>query len=403
MKKRFLSLLMVFCLMLSLAPAAFATDADDLQTRINNAEAGSTVTLSGNETISSTITINKALTLEGNGNTLTMTGGTYAIKVDTNDAVTIKNLTINATATNGRGIQLTDTKPTFTLLNSTLNVNNRGIGFSDDGTIAGAVVTIDNSTIQNSQKPAENTYENWSHQGDSRGIALWNNKGITVNIQNDSAILGFGYPINMSGDASGGVQDMQDSVINIEESNIWGWCALNIWTINTTFNITSSTLKGFVETDNSWNSFATIVLNKDIYGDLTDTDMTTNDRRNVFNISGGSIYSNVSTTADDVFHILFRVDEELLSQFNFSEDDYGEPVNLVCTQPYSAFVATYSGITTEGFTTWAANNITGAEYVTYNRGLLAPGIEVRTGEDTIAAYSIPSISADNGYEGGQTK
>lgn len=38
MKKRFLSLLMVLCLMLTLAPAAFAMNASGLQALINRAE-----------------------------------------------------------------------------------------------------------------------------------------------------------------------------------------------------------------------------------------------------------------------------------------------------------------------------------------------------------------------------
>lgn len=65
---------------------------------------------------------------------------------------------------------------------------------------------------------------------DTRGISLWNNKGLELNIIDNSAILGFGYPINMAGDIVDGVRDMADSVINITNSNIWGWCAMNIWT-----------------------------------------------------------------------------------------------------------------------------------------------------------------------------
>lgn len=401
MKKKFLSLLVAGCLMASMVPAAFATGGSDLQTRINNATVGDTITLTGNETISSTLVIDKEITLDGNGNTLTMTGGTYAIDVQTDAAVIVEDIQIDAEATGGRGIYISATQPHFTLLNSTLNVNNRGIGFSDNGTVAGATVTVDNSTIQNSQKPAGKTYENWSHQGDSRGIGFWNNKGITVDIKNNSAILGFGYPLNMVGDVNGG-RDMMNSTINITNSDIWGWCALNIWTIDATYNITNSHLKGYVETDNTWNSFATIVLNKDIYGNVTSAD-----KANVFNITGGSVSSTCVSNNENVFHCLFRLDKEFMSEFNFYEDEENmEVVSLRCSQPYSAFVATYEGMEMTDFENWASTKLTGASTnTTYNWGAIAPGVDAPTGAATltqIAENNVENI-AGAGHEGGQAQ
>lgn len=401
MKRRIISILAVCCMMVAMMPAAFAVGSDDLQTRINNATAGDTIALTGNETISSTLVIDKEITLDGNGNTLTMTGGTYAIDVQTDAAVTVEDIQIDAEATGGRGIYISATQPRFTLLNSTLNVNNRGIGFSNNGTVAGAMVTVDNSTIQNSQKPAGKTYENWSHQGDSRGIGFWNNKGITVDIKNNSAILGFGYPLNMVGDENGG-RDMMNSTINITNSDIWGWCALNIWTIDATYNITNSHLKGYVETDNTWNSFATIVLNKDIYGNVTSAD-----KANVFNITGGSVSSTCVSNNENVFHCLFRLDKEFMSEFNFYEDEENmEVVSLRCSQPYSAFVATYEGMEMTDFENWASTKLTGASTnTTYNWGAIAPGVDAPTGAATltqIAENNVENI-AGAGHEGGQAQ
>lgn len=399
MKKKFLSLLVAGCLMASMVPAAFAVGSDDLQTRINNASAGDVITLDGNETISTTLVINKEITLDGNGNTLTMTGGTYAIDVQTDAAVTVEDIQIDAEAAGGRGIYISATQPHFTLLNSTLNVNNRGIGFSDNGTVAGATVTVDNSTIQNSQKPAGKTYENWSHQGDSRGIGFWNNKGITVDIKNNSAILGFGYPLNMVGDVNGG-RDMMNSTINITNSDIWGWCALNIWTIDATYNITNSHLKGYVETDNTWNSFATIVLNEGIYGNVTSAD-----KANVFNITGGSVSSTCVSTNENVFHCLFRLDKEFMSEFKFMKSGR-TPVTLYCNEPYSAFVATYDGMEMTDFENWASTKLTGASAnTTYNWGAIAPGVDAPTGAATltqIAENNVENI-AGAGHEGGQAQ
>lgn len=399
MKRRIISILAVCCLMVSMMPAAFAVGSDDLQARINNATAGDTIALTGNETISSTLIINKEITLDGNGNTLTMTGGTYAIDVQTDAAVTVEDIQIDAEAAGGRGIYISATQPHFTLLNSTLNVNNRGIGFSDNGTVAGATVTVDNSTIQNSQKPAGKTYENWSHQGDSRGIGFWNNKGITVDIKNNSAILGFGYPLNMVGDVNGG-RDMMNSTINITNSDIWGWCALNIWTIDATYNITNSHLKGYVETDNTWNSFATIVLNEGIYGNVTSAD-----KANVFNITGGSVSSTCVSTNENVFHCLFRLDKEFMSEFKFMKSGR-TPVTLYCNEPYSAFVATYDGMEMTDFENWASTKLTGASAnTTYNWGAIAPGVDAPTGAATltqIAENNVENI-AGAGHEGGQAQ
>ena len=402
MKRRIISILAVCCMMVAMMPAAFAVGSDDLQTRINNATAGETITLTGNETISSTLVINKEITLDGNGNTLTMTGGTYAINVQTDAAVTVEDIQIDAEAAGGRGIYISATQPHFTLLNSTLNVNNRGIGFSDNGTVAGATVTVDNSTIQNSQKPENKTYENWSHQGDSRGIGFWNNKGITVDIKNNSAILGFGYPLNMVGDENGG-RDMMNSTINITNSDIWGWCALNIWTIDATYNITNSHLKGYVETDNPWNSFATIVLNEDIYEGILDLE-NPDEKANVFNISGGSVYSTCISNDADVFHCLFRLDEEFMSEFNFSAYGGFLPVDLYCSQPYSAFVLTYDEMTMDDFTTWANEKLDcGPGAVTYYWGAIAPGVNAPAPSAALMQISTTDVGnvAFAAHEGGQ--
>lgn len=400
MKRRIISILAVCCLMVSMMPAAFAVGSDDLQTRINNATAGDTIALTGNETISSTLVIDKEITLDGNGNTLTMTGGTYAIDVQTDAAVTVEDIQIDAEAAGGRGIYISATQPHFTLLNSTLNVNNRGIGFSDNGTVAGATVTVDNSTIQNSQKPENKTYENWSHQGDSRGIGFWNNKGITVDIKNNSAILGFGYPLNMVGDVNGG-RDMMNSIINITNSDIWGWCALNIWTIDATYNITNSHLKGYVETDNTWNSFATVVLNEGIYGNVTSSD-----KANVFNITGGSVSSTCVSNNEDVFHCLFRLDKEFMSQFNFRKYSFTDKVELYCTEPYSAFVATYAGMEMADFENWAQTKLTGASTnTTYDKIAIAPGVDASNTYASLMQIAENNVAntAGAGHEGGQAQ
>ena len=396
MKKQLLSILTAGCLMAAMVPAAFAADANDLQAQIAAAEAGSTIKLNKNTTITTPLNINKSITLDGNGHTLTYTGTGYAIQLNTNDAVTFDDLDLDATSSGGRGLEIVSNKPNFKLNDSLWNVNNRGIGFGSNGTAAGATVTIDSSIIQDSKKPENKTYENWSDQADTRGISLWNNKGLELNIIDNSAILGFGYPINMAGDIVDGVRDMADSVINITNSNIWGWCAMNIWTIDTTFNIKNSNLKGFVETDNAWNSFATIVLNEDIYKGVTDSS-----KANVFNISGGSVSSTCVSNVEEVYHCLFRLDKEFMSEFNFAQANR-KKVALTCTDPFSAFLATYERMDIPDFEDWAENKLTGAaENTTYNWGAIAPGVDAPIpGVLSIQSVDDVTLTGEIGHEGG---
>lgn len=397
MKKQLVSILTAGCLIAAMVPAAFAADTNDLQAQINAAQAGSTITLSENTTITEPLVIDKAITLDGASYSLSGTMENGLICIDTDDLVTIQDLTVNGSSV---GIDLISDAPDVMIKNSTINVPSRGIRFLDNGentgVFTGANLTLDNTTVQNTLKPDGKSYEDWSHQGDSRGISIWNVKNSTINIVNGSDILGFGYPINMAGDVVNGVRDMEDSTINITNSDIWGWCALNIWTIDTTFNIKNSNLKGFVETDNAWNSFATVVLNEDIYKGVTDSG-----KANVFNISGGSVSSTCVSTNENVFHCLFRLDKEFMSEFNFAQANR-KKVALTCTDPFSAFLATYEGMEIPDFENWAKTKLTGAaENTTYNWGAIAPGVDAPIpGALSIQSADDVTMAGGMGHEGG---
>ena len=398
MKKQLVSILTAGCLMAAMVPAAFAADTNDLQAQINAAQAGSTITLSENTTITEPLVIDKAITLDGASYSLSGTMENGLICIDTDDLVTIQDLTVNGSSI---GIDLISDAPEVKIENSTINVPSRGIRFWDNGentgVFTGANLTLDNTTVQNTLKPTDKTYENWSHQGDSRGISIWNVKNSTINIVNGSEILGFGYPINMAGDMVNGVRDMEDSTINITDSDIWGWCALNIWTIDTTFNIKNSHLKGFVETDNAWNSFATVVLNEDIYKGVTDSS-----KANVFNISGGSVSSTCVSNVEEVYHCLFRRDKEFMSEFNFAQANR-KKVALTCTDPFSAFLATYEGMEIPDFETWAKTKLTGAaENTTYYWEAIAPGVNAPkpAGLFIQSADTVTLLDGGMGHEGG---
>lgn len=129
------------------------------------AKAGDTITLLADVTASEIITIEKAITLDGNGKTLTSTAG-RAINVDCAGAVTIKNLTIDAAE---RAINIINQAATVTINGVTATADNNAVMIAtsagavnlsiDDCSFtglavvsvngAGAQVTIANSTIAN--------------------------------------------------------------------------------------------------------------------------------------------------------------------------------------------------------------------------------------------------------------
>lgn len=314
MKKRFLSLLMALCLMLTLAPAAFAADANDLQTRITNATAGDTIILSSDETISTTLTIDKAITIDGQGQyAINYTGASWAVSVTTDAAVAFKDMDLNATATNARGILLNVSAPNVTLDNVTLSANVHGMAMAGaSGSSYAANITVKNgSIIQNSQLPSGQSYETWAKCADARGISLWDVKGGNITIE-DSTIQGFGYTINLAGTVSNGIRDFEGTKINVDNSSLMGWTAFNVWCANAEFNITNSTLKGINTSNGNSDGFAAIVVNDNIYG--YEGEEWTGAKKNIFNIAGGTITSYRSGIATEQ---LFRIDNQGITEVNF--------------------------------------------------------------------------------------
>ena len=137
-----------------------------LQAAINAAEAGDTVTLVKNVTLGkysqgakdTAITINKAITLDGNGKTLTSQAAS-AIKVNVAGDVEIKNLTIKQYA--GRNsndkkycVYVVDKSVNLTLTNSFLSLVTHGncssytSGVYVEESAAGSNIVVDTCTIQ---------------------------------------------------------------------------------------------------------------------------------------------------------------------------------------------------------------------------------------------------------------
>ena len=114
------------------------------------AKAGETITLLADMTSSDPVTINKSITLDGNGKTLTYTGSNRAINVDNADSdadLTIKNLTVDCTASYcERGISYNDSGE-LTLEGVTVKGTNVTYALNLPGSSDNATVTINNSSL----------------------------------------------------------------------------------------------------------------------------------------------------------------------------------------------------------------------------------------------------------------
>ena len=115
---------------------------DNLAAAVAKAEAGETVKLLADINLSDILVINKAITLDGNGKTLTSTAG-RAINVSGADGVTIKDLTINAKGE--RAINVIQNATNVTIDNVTATAANYTVNVA--GSAPEAVVAINNSTL----------------------------------------------------------------------------------------------------------------------------------------------------------------------------------------------------------------------------------------------------------------
>ena len=115
---------------------------DTLEEAIKEVTADGTIELVRNINASKIITINKAVTINGNGVTLTSSAA-RAINVDGANGVTIKNLTINAKGE--RAINIIQNATNVTIDNVTATAANYTVNLA--GSAAKAVVTIKNSNL----------------------------------------------------------------------------------------------------------------------------------------------------------------------------------------------------------------------------------------------------------------
>ena len=168
------------------------------------ANAGETVTLIADVSLSDILVIDKALTLDGNGHTLTSTAG-RAINVSGANGVTIKNLTINASGE--RAINIIQNSTNVTIDSVTATAGNYTVNVTS--TTQNAVVTINNCTL--------NGLCTVNIAGAGADITVTNS---TVNCNDNNTTVGEAYAaISLNKDATNGKITVTGSTINVTEGS----------------------------------------------------------------------------------------------------------------------------------------------------------------------------------------
>lgn len=306
MKKRLLSMLMVLCLMLTLAPMALAADTTNAtmdETTFRNAvAAGGTVDMTGDVTLTSPLTISNSVTING-------TSAKYAISYDgsetayaittTTSGVTLKNLTIN-------GYRCVIAKASgLKIENCNINAKHHGVRFSIDGDNSGATLEITDTIIKN---PLANNEYGVYYNSSNGGVVTSNIKNGVITM-NNCQVLGYKYSIESYVDAVNSVRDSNNTRFDITDTTVMGWTALNIWSANTKFNFTNCTLVGINGLSGEYNNYSTIKANDGIYGGTTG-------KSSVVTFTGGQV---ISAQYGGSAQSLFNVDNDLQTQFVFQK------------------------------------------------------------------------------------
>ncbi len=229
---------------------------DTLQEAINAAEDGGTVTLVKDADITNekygtrNININKSLTLNGDGHTITASNRGIAIgdQASANVNVTIQNVTINNASSGARCIDTRGNIGTLTLDHVTLSTQGAAGGYTQPLTIGGnqsttATINITNSTIQ-TNTDATAYY----------AIITFNPVNMTIS---NSTVKGWACIYAKGKDGSAGSAGSVFNIVNnsvLESSNKYNG-ASNAFAMfmaedkNVTFDVNDSTLKVHANSD----------------------------------------------------------------------------------------------------------------------------------------------------------
>ena len=233
MKKTLAWLLTLFMVLTVSTVTVFAAETDvakigetgyaTLAEAVAAAKDGDTVTLLADVTTASTITIDKAITLDGNGKTITYTGSDRAIEMANSlgaAEITIKNLTVNCSASYcQRGINYNATGK-LTLDNVTVKGTNVTYAVNVPGMADGALITITNCDLsgnialnvwgKNCTIDVTNTKCTAVDNNSAEGYA-------SVKLNNDGSTSAEGSVINITGgkvDVTGTAPDDSEAISN---------------------------------------------------------------------------------------------------------------------------------------------------------------------------------------------
>ena len=381
MKKRMLSLLMALCLMLTLAPAAFATDATMTQTELEEAisdvSTGGTVELTGDVTLTSTLEITKPIVLDGKNFTITGASGVNTIYFK-GVAGTVKNVNL----VSGR-YAIVGTGPELTVSGSTIATVKGGIAFEPGTSATTPKLNVTTTTIRNTNVT---DYDRSADYGaDNRGISTYNVKGGTVKIEN-CQILGFKYCINPAVDAVNGLCDGNGTSFEITGTTVKGWTALNIWSANTTFTFTDCNLVGINTLSGDSNGFCTIRANDYIYGGQTG-------KSSVVTFVGGGV---TAVRLGSASQSVFGVDYERQTKYVFETDDddnkvwvkYFGPENVVGNDTRYVMMWNFHPLHENNQTVMQDYLDTMVTNGTANGNILLSGGAISEYEEEIAALSL---------------
>ena len=175
-----------------------------LKSAIEFAKDGETIKLIRDVTASEIITINKAITLDGNGKTLTSTAG-RAINVSGANGVTIKNLTISASGE--RAINIIQNATNVTIDNVTATAANYTVNVASSA--PNAVVAITNSTL--------NGLCTVNVSATGAKVAIDNS---TVNCNDNNTTAGEAYAaLSLNKEAVGGSIVATNTTVNVTEGS----------------------------------------------------------------------------------------------------------------------------------------------------------------------------------------
>ena len=239
-----------------------------LQSAIDAASDGQTITLLKNVSTDTTMEIDSSIIIDGQGQYSITSGEGVVVSIliqTDNLAVTLQNITVNNTyssASDGNnpttvvrvlgadGLELKINNCTF----SSVSVNARGIDARGSMEPSNPTTIVSGVSIELSGFTYRSDYA-------QRAVGFYGAKDSKVTINDDSDILVNYYAINLATYTS-------NITVDVDESKIQGWAVLNSYSVESQFSFNGCELIGYNDfpyNAEGWNNFAVFVLDGGSY------------------------------------------------------------------------------------------------------------------------------------------